>query len=114
MNIQEGKMKNNTELDDLISKYYDYQMNDLERINFEAKLALCKKIKKYTESSCLTYFKISNSIKFIKKRCEADAQRETDEFMRKNSSIIYFDTISFKSFDKHLRNGFLNILRNNS
>ena len=101
-------------LNDLISMYYDYQMNDLERINFEARLATCKRTRRYTDKKCLAYFKISNSIKFVKKRCENDAQKIADEFMRKNPSIIYFDAVSFKSFDKHLRNSFLNILGNNT
>ena len=101
-------------LDNLISKYYDYQMNDLERIDFEARLALSEEIREYADNQCLTFFKISNSVKFVKKRCKNCAQKISNEFLRKNISVIYLNTVGFKGFYKHLGNGILNILRNNS
>ena len=101
-------------LDNLIAQYYDNQMNDCERVDFEARLAVSNAIREYVNNQCLVFFKISNSMKFIKNRCKSDAQKISREFLNKNISVIYLDAVSFKSFYKHLRNGFLNILRNNS
>lgn len=103
-----------TLLDNLVSKYYDFQMNNIERIDFESRMALAKGIREYVNNQCLTFFKISNSIKFVKKRCQNNAQKITNDFLKQNISVIYINAIGFKGFYEHLRNRFLNILRNNS
>ena len=102
-------------LDELISQYYDNQMNDSERISFEARLVMSDGIRNYTNKQCFEYFKLSNSIKLVKYRNSQKSNMVSKEFQKiiNKKSIININTVGFEGFYKHLRHGFLNILRNN-
>ena len=98
-----------------INKYYDGQMSDYELINFEAGLALSDKNREYTGNQCYEYFKISNSIKLVKNRLKDKSEIVSKKFKGIiDESIVDINSVCFKGFYKHLRNGFLNILRHNS
>ena len=102
-------------LDKTINEYYDNQMNDNDLIHFEAKLALRNEFLEYTNKKCYEFFKISNSIKLVKNRAFDTSNNMIYEmFKRKNKLFVNINTVRFKRFYKHLCNGILNILRNNS
>lgn len=103
-------------LDTLISQYYDEQMNESELINYEARIAISKNIRDYTNERCFEYFKITNSINLVKKRAEKNSKNLICkiEIKERKNLFFYFNSIIFKSFNKTLRNLFLNIRRNNS
>ncbi|MBR2068833.1 MAG: hypothetical protein IJ877_03630 [Candidatus Gastranaerophilales bacterium] len=102
-------------LDTLINQYYDGEMNDLELISFEARMAVSAGIREYTNRQCYNYFKISNSIKLTKNRCHDKASQIVNKFEQKQEkSIINFNSVRFKCFYEHLRNRFLNALRNDT
>ena len=91
-------------IDEIVSKYYDKEMNTLELMNFEAKMALDDRIKEYSNNKCMDYYRISRSIGLIKHR-----------LLKENKKLIFdIDSIISESFNKHLGNRILNILRNNS
>ena len=96
-------------LDEIITKYYDNQMSDFERINFEARLATSEGMRKYANNQCFEFYKISNSIKLVKNRLNQNRAK-----LNIFKLIVNVDTVRFKRFYKHLRNRFLNILRHNS
>ena len=102
-------------LDNTISQYYDCEMNDNDLIHFEANLALRNEMLEYTNKKCYEFFKISNSIKLVKMRAFDKSKEIFDIKNQKRKKLfININTVGFKSFYKHLRNGILNILRNNS
>lgn len=102
-------------LDTLISQYYDEEMSESELINYEARLAVSKNIREYTNERCFEYFKISNSIKLVKNRANINSEKLINKinFKKKRSLFFYFNSIVFKRINKSLRNVFLNIRRNN-
>ena len=103
-------------LDELINKYYDREMNDLELINFEARMALSKGIRDYCNRETTENFLISNSIKLTKIRLKDRIEKNLEEVLGKinKKPLIYINPIIFESFNKHLRNAFLYIKRYNS
>ncbi len=112
--MQKTKAYNKEEVNDIISKYYDSEMNDLELINFEAEMALSKSLYKKCADECYKNFKISNSIRLVKIRQDLKAQKAAEEFKKYyDKSFINSDTGVFKSLYKCLRNIFLNMLRDN-
>lgn len=102
-------------LNTLISQYYDNEMNESELLAYEARIAVSKGIKDYTNEQCFEYFKISNSIKLVKNRAKKRQKNICEEkFFKKRGLIFNFNAITSKCFNKHLRNIFLNIKRNDS
>ena len=93
-------------LDNVISQYYDKEMNHSELLSFEARMTKSDGIREYTNNQCDIYYKISYSIKSVKERLKAD-----DSY---NKLFININSVRSESFYKHLRNGILNILRNHS
>lgn len=106
-------------LDDTISQYYDNEMNESELLNYEARLALSKGVKDYTNNICFEYYKITNSINKIKFKSETIANKITNNvlnevILKKEKSLFYIYSVFLKRFYKRLRSFFLNFLRNNS
>ena len=50
-------------LESTVSQYYDEEMNRSELLNYEARIAVSRCVRDYTNDSCFEFFKISNSIK---------------------------------------------------
>lgn len=108
-------MKTLIKFDELISKYYDNEMGQSERIEFEARLALHKNIQEYNNDGCFAYYKISNSIKQVKYRAKYKAQKMVQKAARRNDIESFnSNAVLLKSFDKFFRNFFLNINGNNA
>lgn len=108
-------MKTLIKFDELISKYYDNEMGQSERMEYEARLALHKSIKEYNNDGCFAYYKISNSIRQVKYRAKYKAQRVIRKAARKNEvELINSNTVFLKGFNKFLGNFFLNVNRNNA
>lgn len=103
-------------LDALISQYYDDEMNESELMNYEARIAVSRNIREYTNEQCFEFFKISNSIKLAKNRANKKSQSLIDniKIREQKSLFFYFNSIAFKSINKRLRNLFLNTWRNNT
>lgn len=102
-------------LDTLISQYYDEEMSENELINYEARIAISKSIRDYTNERCFEYFKISNSIKLVKKRADEKSKNLINkiDIKRKRSLFFYFNPVVLKRINKTLCNLFLNIWRDN-
>ena len=99
-------------LDELISKYYDNQMNESEILSFEARIAKSKGIREYANRKCFEYYQITSSIKRVKEKLKLNYKHNL--LITDKKSFINIYTIRFKRFYKHLRYSILNILRNNS
>ena len=92
-------MIKNDYIEEKISEYYDRE--------------LYENTQEYVENRCFEYYKISCSIKKVKKRCDKRAEEITNLFIKNYLSINIY-TLLFKRINKILRNFFLNIGRNNS
>ena len=101
----------------LTSQYYDREMNDYELVGFEARMAISKDAREYTDKKCFEFFKISNSIKLVKQRSKYQAQKMFNRIIEKsieNKSFINLNISIFQSFYKHFRNLFLSFFRHYS
>ena len=115
--MKEVNMLKEKNLEILVNEYYDNQMNNSELLSYEARMAISKGIREYTNRKCFDNFKISNSIKLVKNRAVSRASKMTDKFEQniyKTNLFVDFYSVIFKSFNKHLRNAFLHIKRYNS
>lgn len=102
-------------VENTINEYYDEELSSHELLNYEARLALSKCIRDFTNDRCFEYFKISNSIKHVKERNKDTARKITSEFLDKNGLLLFnLYSVGSKSFYKRLSNLLLNLLRNNS
>lgn len=106
---------NNLKLDEIISEYYDRQMNDSKLISFESRMALSSGIREYTGNQCFKFFKISNSIKLVKYRNKTKSKILFYDLLNRSLNLTFnVYTVRFKSFYKCFCDRFLNVLRNNS
>jgi len=80
-------------IDRVINQYYDDEMNDLELLNFEARVALSSIVQDYRNEQCFDFYKISNSMQAIKRRLERKSELLVDVFFEnyeKKKSIRQF------------------------
>ncbi len=98
-------------LDELISKYYDNQMNKSEILSFEARIAKSKGIREYVNRKCHEYYLITSSIKRVKEKLKENHRYNLSKLSRKSLINIY--SVRLKRFYKHFRYCILHILRYN-
>ena len=55
-------------MNELISQYYDKELNDSQLLSFEAKLAKSSTMSEYCNNKCETFDKISRSLNLCKNR----------------------------------------------
>ncbi len=102
-------------LDKIISEYYDEEMNESSLMNYEARIAISKGIRDYTNDICFEYFKISNSIKKVKARSTKNAEAIVESLELKNKQKLFnFNSVFLKRINKRLRRLFLNFKRHDS
>ena len=96
-----------------ISEYYDSEMNSFDLIEFEAKLQNSSELNEFVNKRYLIYLNISNSIKRVLNRLYNSEINDQLNNKMIEKLIIDINTSRFKSFYEHLRDSFLNILRDN-
>lgn len=101
-------------LDNTISQYYDEEMNLSELLAFEARIAVSKGIRDYTNAQCFEFFKISNSIKIVRKRANNLSYNMLKTLKKEDRKklILKNNAVFFERINKIFRNLFLNINRN--
>ena len=106
-------MIKNDYIEEKISEYYDRELYENDLFKLKVQMLSNSDTQEYIENRCFEYYKISCSIKKVKKRCDKRAEEITNLFIKNYLSINIY-TLLFKRINKILRNFFLNIGRNNS
>ncbi len=103
-------------LDNTISQYYDEEMNYSQLLAFEARIAISRGIRDYANSQCFEFFKITSSIKSVKKRACINSVNLLKTLNKKDRKklILNFNPVLLKRVNKAFRNFFLNINRHNT
>ena len=99
-------------IENIISEYYDEQLPVSELLGYEARLAISKGIRDFTNERCFEYFKISNSIRLAKIRNRDKASKIAGDFIE--NKLLNINAVSSKGIYERLCKLFLDFLGYNS